>query len=176
MFSQHTQETEQLGTGRWLRCTAHLGQCTLQAPGHLSCSNLGRAQHAGPAESVPFRVPKSGWVPERLRPGKCTKRRAHFWQFPCRASWSLSSVDPGSTSFHELVQTQCGPHTASTPHTRQQYLFAVFLPPHNTTEQVSLVSGWKLDTEETWKQRKQNKQRGGNCSGSDRCNTLKHCS
>ena len=114
--------------------------------------------------------------PERLRPRKCTIRRARFGQFLCRAPWSLSSVDLGSTHFHELVQTQCGPHTASTPHTCQQYLFTAFLPPHNTTEQVSLVSGCKLDTEETWKQRKQNKQRGGNCSGSDRCNTLKPCS
>jgi len=37
-----------------------------------------------------------------------------------------------------LLQTQCGPLTVSTPHTRQWYLFAVFLPPNNTTEQVSL--------------------------------------
>ena len=28
-------------------------------------------------------------------------------------------------------------HTASTPHTRQGHLFAVFLPPHSTTEQMS---------------------------------------
>ena len=38
-------------------------------------------------------------------------------------------------------------------------LFAVFLPPHSMTEQVSLkkfpplVSGWKSDTEETSKQK-----------------------
>ena len=41
-------------------------------------------------------------------------------------------------------------------------MFAVFLPPHSTSEQVSLkksdhhrplVSGWKLDTEETSKQK-----------------------
>ena len=38
----------------------------------------------------------------------------------------------------ELEQSQCGPHTASTPHTRQWYLFAMFLPPHSTIEQVSL--------------------------------------
>ena len=39
---------------------------------------------------------------------------------------------------HELGQTQCGPYTASTPHTCQGYLFAVFHPPQSTTEQVSL--------------------------------------
>jgi len=34
--------------GKWLRHTAHLGQCTRQAPDHLSCSNLERAQNACP--------------------------------------------------------------------------------------------------------------------------------
>ena len=37
-----------------------------------------------------------------------------------------------------LWQTQCGPSTMRTPHACQWYLFTVFLPPHNTTEQVSL--------------------------------------
>ena len=54
---------------------------------------------------------------------------------------------------------QCGRDTAST---RQCYLLAVSLPPHSTTEQVSLkksvhhrplVSGRKLHIEETSKQR-----------------------
>ena len=34
---------------------------------------------------------------EQLRPGKCTKPRACFGKFPCRATWSLSSVDREST-------------------------------------------------------------------------------
>ena len=76
--------------------------------------------------------------PEQLRPGKCTKCRAHLGQCPCRAPWSLSRVDPGSTRRLGLWQTQCGPSTASTPHTGQWCLFAVSLPPHNTTKQVSL--------------------------------------
>ena len=38
----------------------------------------------------------------------------------------------------EQGKTQWGWNTASTPHTRQWYLFAVLLPPHSTTEQVSL--------------------------------------
>ena len=46
------------------------GDRARQAPGHLSGSDLGRAQNAGPTESAPL------WStgepePERLRPGKC---------------------------------------------------------------------------------------------------------
>ena len=172
--------TRQPGLGRWLRHMAHLGQCTHQAPGHLSCLDLGRAQNAHPTDSVPL---WSTQEPEWLRPGKCPKRKSHFGQYPCRALWSLSSVDPGSTCRLELGQTQCGPYTVSTPHTHQWYLFVVFLPPHNTTEQGSLnkwppsplVSGWKLNTKDTCR-RSQNKQRRGNRSGSDRCNRLKPCS
>ena len=72
------------------------GECTHQAPRHLSCSDLGRAQNAGPTKYVPLwstREPE----PEQLRPGKCTQLRARFRQFPCRATWSLSSVDREST-------------------------------------------------------------------------------
>ena len=64
----------------------------------------------------------------------------------------------------ERGQALCGLDTASTC---QCYLFAVSLPPHSVTEQVSLkkkkkevsstvpfVSGRKPDTEETSKQKK----------------------
>ena len=88
-----------------------------------------------PSGSVPL---QSTPEPEQPRPGKCTKCRAHLGQCPCRAPWSLSRVDPGSTRRLGLRQTQCGPSTASTPHTGQWCLFAVSLPPHNTTKQVSL--------------------------------------
>ena len=70
--------------------------CTQQAPGHLSCSDLGRAQNTGPTEFV-FLWNTQEPEPEWLRPGKCTQPRAHFTQFPCRATWSLSSVDWEST-------------------------------------------------------------------------------
>ena len=128
-------ETEQLGLGRWLRHMAHLGQCTNQAPGHPSCSDLGRAQNAQPN---PVCALWSTQEPERLRPGKYIKCRAHLGQCPCRAPWSLSIVDPGSTCCLGLGQTQCGPYTANTPHTCQWNLFRESLPPKNTTEQVSL--------------------------------------
>ena len=53
---------------------------TRQTPHHLSCLDQGRAQNAGPIESVPLRttqVPE----PERLRPGKCIQPRAGLGQF-----------------------------------------------------------------------------------------------
>ena len=71
-------------------------ECAHQVPSCLGCSDLGRAQNAGPTESAPLwntREPEPEW----LRPGKCTQPRACFRQFPCRATWSLSSVDWEST-------------------------------------------------------------------------------
>ena len=72
------------------------GVCARQAPGHLSCSDLGRAQITGPTESAPLWSTRET-EPEQLRPGKCTQPRACFRQFPCRATWSLGSVDCEST-------------------------------------------------------------------------------
>ena len=46
------------------------GESARQAPGRLSCSDLGRAQNAGPTKSAPLwrtREPE----PERLIPGEC---------------------------------------------------------------------------------------------------------
>ena len=57
---------------------------------------------------------------------------------PLQSTVSLSSVDPGNAHCFGLWQTQGGPSTMRTPHACQWYLFTVFLPPHNTTEQVSL--------------------------------------
>ena len=74
------------------------GECARQAPGHLSCLDLGKAQNAGPTESPPLwstREPEP--EPGRLRPGKCMQPRARFRQFACRATWNLSSVDWEST-------------------------------------------------------------------------------
>ena len=51
-----------------------------QTPGHLSCSDLGRAQNAGPTESAPLRTTRVP-EPERLRPGKCLQPRAGLRQF-----------------------------------------------------------------------------------------------
>ena len=54
--------------------------CTHQAPGHISCSNLGRAQNTGPNESVPSwstQEPES----EQLSPGTYMQTRARLRQF-----------------------------------------------------------------------------------------------
>ena len=56
----------------------------------------GKAQNARSTESAPLWSTQEP-EPEQLRPGKCTKPRAHFGQFLCRATWSLSSVDGEST-------------------------------------------------------------------------------
>ena len=116
-----------------MRRTAHLGQCAHQAPGRLSCSDLGRAQNADPTASAPlWSTPEP--EPEQLRPGKGTQPRGHFGQFPCRATWSLSS---GKHRRRELVQTQCDRHCERSPHTPVEGACGG-LPAHSTTEQVSL--------------------------------------
>ena len=132
-----------------------------QAPGHLSCSDLGwRKMQAQP--SLPLCE-----VPENLNLSNLDLGSAHK---PGPGSDSSQQSNLDSEQFRlgrhiccEQGQTQCGWIIVSTPHTCQWYLFAVFLPPQSTTEQVSLkkvttttplVSGWKLDTEETSKQKK----------------------
>ena len=114
------------GPGRWLRCTAHLGQCAHQAPGHLAART---------------------WEGHKTRtqPSLCTCRLPENLSGLGlgKASWRLNSVDPGSTHHLELGQTQCGPCTTSTPHTCQRYLFSGSLAPHNKTEQASL-NRWPL--------------------------------
>ena len=71
-------------------------ECTCQAPGRLSWSDLGRAQKVGPTESAPLWSTREHEL-ECLRPGKCRQPRACFSQSPCRATWILSSVDREST-------------------------------------------------------------------------------
>ena len=94
---------------------ALLEQCAHQAPGCLSCLDLGKVQNTNRTESVPLWGTQE---PEQFRLGKCTKCRARFGQCSCRAPWSLSSVDP-ENKHCKPDQTQCGPYTVSTPHTWQ---------------------------------------------------------
>ena len=75
-----------------MHCT--WGECTRQTPGRLSCSDVGRAQNAGPTESVPL---WSTQEPEQHRSGKYMQARDLFKQFTRKATWSLSSVDQEST-------------------------------------------------------------------------------
>ena len=57
------------------------GDRARQAPGHLSCLDLGRARNAGPTESAPLWTTREP-EPERLRPGKYTQPRVCLRQFP----------------------------------------------------------------------------------------------
>ena len=48
--------------------------CARQTPHHLSCSELGRAQNAGPTESAPLRTTRVP-EPEWLEPGMSAQGR-----------------------------------------------------------------------------------------------------
>ena len=57
------------------------GDSASREPGHLSCSDQGWTQNAGPTKSAPLwstRKPEPEW----LRPGKCMHTRACIRQFP----------------------------------------------------------------------------------------------
>ena len=82
--------------GEGLNAPPTWGAGAHQAPGHLSCLDLGRAQNAGPTESVPLCNTQEP-EPEWLRSGKSTQPRACLRRFPCRATWKLSNVDWEST-------------------------------------------------------------------------------
>jgi len=132
--------------------------CARQTPHHLSCSDLERAQSAGPTESAPLRT---SWVPEpeRLRIGRCMQARAGLGQFPAEQhrGWAVWA---GRT---HAPWTRAGPvwlrHCEHTP-----VLFVCSSPPspqRNWTSELKkvfttapLVSGQKSDTEETSKQKK----------------------
>ena len=79
-------ENQAAGTGESISRSDH----ARQTPHHFSCSDLGRAQNAGPTESAPLRTT---WVPEpeRLRPGRCMQPRASLWWFPVEQprSWAV---------------------------------------------------------------------------------------
>ena len=96
----------------------NLGVCAHEAPGGLSCSDLGRAQNAGPVECVPLWSTQEP-EPEKLRPGKCTQTGACFRRFPCRATWSLSSVDRESTHAMSRRKPSVAQTIVSIPHTCQ---------------------------------------------------------
>ena len=64
-------ENRVAGMGEVISCS----DCTHQTPHYLNCSDLRRAQNAGPNESAPLRT---SWVPEteQLRTGRCVQPRA----------------------------------------------------------------------------------------------------
>ena len=107
-----------------------------QTPGHLSCSDLERAQNSGPTESVPLRSTRQP-EPELLDLGSA------YNSGPASDSSQQSNLETKQcrqrkSTRREWGQTQCGQDNGSTPHRPQCYFFAAFLPPHSTTEQGSL--------------------------------------
>ena len=109
--SPNTWSTKQLGHGKGTKTQAQLSLRLWGVPDYLNLSglDLGSACNPGPTSGSSR---QSNQEPEQYRLGKHTR--------------------------HEQGQTQCAWDTGRTPHTRQWYLFAVFLPPHRTNEQVSL--------------------------------------
>ena len=71
------------------------GECASQAPGRLSCWDLEghktQAQLSLCLCGVPENLNLSG-----LDLGSARQPKAHLRQFPCRATWSLSTVDQES--------------------------------------------------------------------------------
>ena len=94
--SSGTLRNQAAGTRELIKTHVSPGAVHLPSTWCLSCSNLGRAQNACPTESVSLQSTQESET-EQLRPWKCTKCSAGFGQYPCRAPWSLSSIDPEST-------------------------------------------------------------------------------
>ena len=57
---------------------------------------------------------------------------------PCRATWSLSSTDWESTHTMSRGKPSAAETLRTLPTHASDIFFSVFLPPHSTTEQVSL--------------------------------------
>ena len=143
-----------------------------QTPHHLSCSDLGRAQNAGPTESAPLRTTRVP-EPEQLGPGRCRQPKASHGWFPAEQprAWAVWA---GRLHVPWAGQAQCGWGTVSIG---QCYLFAASLPPHSATEQVSqkkkkkypplspLCQGGNQTLKRPANRRSYNR---GNCLGSDR--------
>ena len=78
-------------------------------------------------------------LPEYLNLSSLDLGSAYSTGLASDSSWQ-SNLEPkqcrqGKHTRHERGQTQCGRDTVST---QQRYLFTASLPPHSTTEQVSL--------------------------------------
>ena len=110
--------------------------------------------------SPPGTVPsESTQEPEQLAPGKFTRCKDHLELCKHRVPGKLSGLDLGSACHLGMWQPSCGPSTLNAPHTCLWCLSAVSFPIHSTTEEVNLnkwpllplMSGWRLDTEETSK-------------------------
>ena len=70
------------------------GECTHQAPGRLSCLDLGSPKNAGPTESVPLCSTQEP-EPEQLRPGK--------WDNVKRPNIRITAEEEDKKKGHEKI-------------------------------------------------------------------------
>ena len=71
-----------------------MGQGTRQALGHLSCSDLGKAQNARPILVCARAESPRTWAAQTW---EVHKTQGPLGQYACRAAWSLGSVEREST-------------------------------------------------------------------------------
>ena len=105
--------------------------CARQTHHHLSCSDLGRAQNAGPTHlwGLPECLNLSGFA----LGGACSPGPASDGSR--RSNLEPEQCGQGGHKRHEGGQAQCGWDTVSIC---QCSLFTASLPPHSATEKVSL--------------------------------------
>ena len=140
-------ENQAAGMGKVINRSNH----ARQTPGHLSFSELGRAQNAGPTESAPGGVPECLNLSGLDLGGACSPG-------PALDSSRQSNLEPKPKPW-EVANLGWLRHCKHTP-----VLFVCSVPPSPQQDWTSepkksvhhrpLVSGWKLDTEETSKQKK----------------------
>ena len=167
-LSGWNQEDDKMHRPTW-------GECARQAPGHLSCLNLGWHKMQAWLSLCLCGVPENLNL-SSFRPGKCRQPRACFIHFPCRATWNLSSVDQESTDAmsggkHSVAQTLWALPTCSSVVCLQCSSVQVTLnkwPPLPPCVRVEIRHWRDLQTDEA-------KIHRGNLFGSDRGNRLKPC-
>ena len=108
------------------------GECVNQAPGCLSC--WGRGRHKTQAQPSLLLC----GVPENLNlSGLGLGSACNAGPAPCRAAWSLSSVDGESTHAVSGANPVWPEHCECSPHS-QWHLSAAPLPPRSSAEQENL--------------------------------------
>ena len=131
-----------------------------QTPHLLSCSDLRRAQNAGPTESEPLRTTRVT-EPERLRPGRCRQPRDGLRWFPAEQprAWAV-----WARRLHAPLEGAGPVWLRHCEHMPVLFVCSVSPSPQcdwtsepkNVSTTAHFVSGQKSDTEETSKQKKLN--------------------
>ena len=124
------------GTGDVIRQTHHLPGESARAKHLVTWNARTWEEHKrGPTKSTPlWSTPEP--KPEWIRPGKCTQTMVYFRQFPCRATWNLSSVDRDSTHAVSGANPGWPRHCECSTHTPGMFVCsAPPSPQHNWTSE-----------------------------------------